>query len=59
MIRAGIAGASGLAGGDLIRLIAQHPEFELTFLGGSSNIGRRLPQLHPGLRFDVGLTVQP
>ncbi|EST33379.1 N-acetyl-gamma-glutamyl-phosphate reductase [Streptomyces roseochromogenus] len=59
MIRAGVIGASGLAGGELIRLITQHPDLELTFLGGSSNIGRRPAQLHPGLRIDTGLTVQP
>lgn len=58
MIRAGVVGASGLAGGDLIRLITQHPDLELTFLGGSSNIGRRPSELHPGLRLDLGLTVQ-
>ncbi|MFD0566544.1 hypothetical protein ACFQ2M_34775 [Kitasatospora saccharophila] len=33
MIRVGIVGASGLAGGELIRLVLQHPELELTFLG--------------------------
>jgi len=59
MIRAGVVGASGLAGGDLIRLITQHPDLELTFLGGSSHIGRRPAELHPGLRLDLGLTVQP
>ncbi|WP_031069665.1 N-acetyl-gamma-glutamyl-phosphate reductase [Streptomyces sp. NRRL WC-3742] len=59
MIRAGVVGASGLAGGDLIRLITQHPDLELTFLGGSSNIGRRPAELHPNLRIDNGLTVQP
>ncbi|WP_326719303.1 MULTISPECIES: N-acetyl-gamma-glutamyl-phosphate reductase [unclassified Streptomyces] len=59
MIRAGVVGASGLAGGDLIRLITQHPDLELTFLGGSSNIGRRPAELHPNLRLDLGLTVQP
>ncbi|GAB1336683.1 N-acetyl-gamma-glutamyl-phosphate reductase [Streptomyces sp. E-15] len=59
MIRAGVVGASGLAGGELIRLITQHPDLELTFLGGSSNIGRRPAELHPGLRIDTGLTVQP
>ncbi|MFJ3793284.1 N-acetyl-gamma-glutamyl-phosphate reductase [Kitasatospora sp. NPDC090091] len=59
MIRAGVVGASGLAGGDLIRLITQHPEMELTFLGGSSNIGRRPAELHANLRLDLGLTVQP
>ncbi|MFD3414437.1 N-acetyl-gamma-glutamyl-phosphate reductase [Streptomyces cyaneofuscatus] len=59
MIRAGVVGASGLAGGELIRLITQHPDLELTFLGGSSNIGRRPSELHPGLRFEQGLAVQP
>lgn len=59
MIRAGIVGASGLAGGDLIRLITQHPEFDLTFLGGSSHIGRRPAELHPNLRQDLGLAVEP
>lgn len=59
MIRVGVVGASGLAGGELIRLVTQHPDLELTFLGGSSNIGRRPAELHPGLRLDLGLTVQP
>ncbi|MEU6389592.1 N-acetyl-gamma-glutamyl-phosphate reductase [Streptomyces sp. NPDC046939] len=58
MIRAGVVGASGLAGGDLIRLLTQHPEFELTFLGGSSHVGRRPAELHPNLRQDLGLAVE-
>ncbi|AYN38684.1 N-acetyl-gamma-glutamyl-phosphate reductase [Streptomyces dangxiongensis] len=58
MIRVGIVGASGLAGGELIRLVSQHPELELTFLGGNSSAGRRPAQLHPGLRLDLGLTVE-
>ncbi|MFC7897496.1 N-acetyl-gamma-glutamyl-phosphate reductase [Streptomyces sp. NPDC057381] len=58
MIRVGIVGASGLAGGELIRLVTQHPDLELTFLGGSSNVGRRPAELHPGLRLDLGLTVE-
>ncbi|WP_133915063.1 N-acetyl-gamma-glutamyl-phosphate reductase [Streptomyces sp. NBC_00582] len=58
MIRVGIVGASGLTGGDLIRLVTQHPDLELTFLGGNSSAGRRPAQLHPGLRLDLGLTVE-
>ncbi|MFD7557228.1 MULTISPECIES: N-acetyl-gamma-glutamyl-phosphate reductase [unclassified Streptomyces] len=58
MIRVGIIGASGFAGGELIRLVTQHPELELTFLGGSSNVGRRPAELHPGLRLDLGLTIE-
>ncbi len=59
MIRVGLIGASGLAGGELIRLVTQHPELRLTFLGGSSSVGRRPSELHPGLRLDLGLTVEP
>ena len=59
MIRVGVVGASGLAGGELIRLIIGHPDLELTFLGGSSSIGKRPAELHPGLRLDLGVTVQP
>lgn len=59
MIRAGIVGASGLAGGELIRLVTQHPDLELAFLGGTSTVGRRPAELHPGLRLDLGLAVQP
>ncbi|WP_205324706.1 N-acetyl-gamma-glutamyl-phosphate reductase [Glycomyces sp. YM15] len=60
MIRVGIAGASGLAGGELIRLVTQHPDLELTFLGGASNAGKRPSELHPGLRIDLdGLVLEP
>ncbi|MEU3031673.1 N-acetyl-gamma-glutamyl-phosphate reductase [Streptomyces incarnatus] len=58
MIRVGIVGASGLAGGELIRLVSQHPELELAFLGGASSAGRTPAQLHPGLRLDLGLVVE-
>lgn len=58
MIRVGVIGASGLAGGELLRLIDLHPSLELTFIGGSSNVGRTPSQLHPGLRKDFGLRVE-
>lgn len=58
MIRVGVIGASGLAGGELIRLALQHPKVQVSFLGGSSNAGKRLPQVHPGLRVDLGITIE-
>ncbi|NUT95712.1 MAG: N-acetyl-gamma-glutamyl-phosphate reductase [Saccharothrix sp.] len=57
-IRVGVVGASGLAGGELIRLVLQHPHLELTYLGGDSSAGRRPMELHPGLRQDLGLLVE-
>jgi N-acetyl-gamma-glutamyl-phosphate/LysW-gamma-L-alpha-aminoadipyl-6-phosphate reductase len=59
VIRVGVVGASGLAGGELLRLIVGHPHLQLTFLGGSSSIGKRPAELHPGLRLDLGVTVRP
>ncbi|MEU1146874.1 hypothetical protein ABZ380_14955 [Streptomyces sp. NPDC005901] len=58
MIRAGVIGVSGLAEGELVRLLAHHPELELTFAGGSASAGLRVGELHPGLR-EPGPTIQP
>ncbi|MFD4572820.1 N-acetyl-gamma-glutamyl-phosphate reductase [Streptomyces sp. NPDC058417] len=59
-VRAGVVGASGLAGGELLRLLDQHPHLDPVFLGGSASAGRRPAELHPGLRLALGgLTVEP
>lgn len=50
MTRVGVIGASGLAGGELVRLINQHPHLELAFLGGSRHVGKPLMAVHPELR---------
>ncbi len=44
-----IAGASGYVGGELMRLIAQHPELELKTLTANSNVGQSVTALHPHL----------
>ncbi|MFI5996675.1 N-acetyl-gamma-glutamyl-phosphate reductase [Streptomyces sp. NPDC051362] len=48
-VRAVVAGASGYAGGELLRLLLTHPEIEIGALTGSSNAGRRLGELQPHL----------
>ncbi|WP_031041473.1 N-acetyl-gamma-glutamyl-phosphate reductase [Streptomyces sp. NRRL F-5650] len=48
-VRAAVAGASGYAGGELLRLLLAHPEVEIGTLTGSSNAGRRLGALQPHL----------
>lgn len=58
-VRVGVVGASGMTGGELIRLIGQHPHLQLSFLGGSGTVGRRPAELHPGLRQDLGLVIEP
>ncbi|MCX3062499.1 N-acetyl-gamma-glutamyl-phosphate reductase [Streptomyces beihaiensis] len=48
-VRAAVAGASGYAGGELLRLLLGHPEVEIGALTGNTNAGRRLGALQPHL----------
>jgi N-acetyl-gamma-glutamyl-phosphate reductase len=43
-----VAGASGNAGGELLRLIAKHPELELKTVTASSMVGQKVSDVHPG-----------
>lgn len=45
-----VAGASGYAGGELLRLLAQHPELEVVTVTAHSNAGQPLLAVHPHLR---------
>ncbi|UCR90241.1 N-acetyl-gamma-glutamyl-phosphate reductase [Mycetocola spongiae] len=45
-----VAGASGYAGGELLRLLAAHPEFILTTVTAHSNAGQSVGSVHPHLR---------
>lgn len=45
-----IAGASGYAGGEVLRLLAGHPEFEVRTVTAHSNAGQRLIDVQPHLR---------
>ncbi len=45
--RVAVIGASGYGGLQTIRLLQQHPEFEITYLGGSRSVGKRWNELCP------------
>lgn len=45
----GVVGASGYAGGELLRLISSHPNFKISFIGAHSNAGELITTLHPNL----------
>lgn len=49
MIRTAILGASGYVGGELLRLIAAHPEFAAAKLFGDSKSGLSVGAVHPHL----------
>lgn len=45
-----VAGASGYAGGELLRLLASHPELDVTTVTARSNAGQLLGDVQPQLR---------
>lgn len=47
--RIAILGASGYAGGELIRLVDSHPDLESSYLGAHRNAGSTLGNVHPQL----------
>src|SRR3954470_11265041 len=56
--RVAVAGASGYAGGELLRLLAGHPEFEIIAATAHANAGTAVAAVHPHL-LDLGLTLTP
>ena len=48
-VRVAVAGASGYAGGEVLRLLLSHPDVEIGALTGGSNAGERLGVLQPHL----------
>ncbi len=49
MIRIGILGAAGYTGGELIRLLINHPEAKIVFANSESNAGNLVADVHEGL----------
>jgi N-acetyl-gamma-glutamyl-phosphate/LysW-gamma-L-alpha-aminoadipyl-6-phosphate reductase len=50
MVRVGVAAASGYTGGELLRLLLQHPQVELTFATARKAAGEYVFRVHPNLR---------
>lgn len=51
-------GASGYAGVELVRLLARHPEANLTYLAADASAGRALEEVYPHLRGICGLPLE-
>lgn len=54
----GIVGASGYGGVQLVRLLMEHPEVEIVYLGGEKAAGKNFAELYPHLANVVDLTVE-
>lgn len=53
MIRVGIIGGAGYTAGELIRLLVNHPEVEISFVNSKSSAGKPLYSVHTGLFGDT------
>jgi N-acetyl-gamma-glutamyl-phosphate reductase len=53
MIKAGIIGGSGYTGGELIRILLNHPRVEIDFVFSTTRSGKKLTTAHPDL---LGIT---
>ncbi|MEU8467850.1 N-acetyl-gamma-glutamyl-phosphate reductase [Streptomyces sp. NPDC029006] len=61
-IRVAVIGASGYTGGEVIRLLLEHPHVELAFLSAERAAGAAVGSVHPWLRNHprtAGLTFRP
>lgn len=54
----GIVGASGYGGIQLVRLLLDHPEVEIVYLGGDSSAGKAFADLYPHLGHRVKLEIE-
>ncbi|MBQ4380859.1 MAG: N-acetyl-gamma-glutamyl-phosphate reductase, partial [Bacteroidaceae bacterium] len=52
-INVGILGAAGYTGGELIRLLVNHPEVNIVFANSESNAGNKIYDVHEGLLGDT------
>lgn len=53
-MKTGIVGASGYAGGELLRLLASHPVFDVIAITAHSNAGELITSIHPQLQGYAG-----
>ncbi|QJD98495.1 N-acetyl-gamma-glutamyl-phosphate reductase [Mucilaginibacter robiniae] len=54
-IKAGIIGGAGYTGGELLRILINHPDVEITFVHSNSNAGNYLYEVHTDLFGDTDL----
>lgn len=54
-MKIGILGAAGYTGGELLRLLVNHPQAEIVFANSESNAGNPVADVHEGLLGDTDL----
>ncbi|MBR2261993.1 MAG: N-acetyl-gamma-glutamyl-phosphate reductase [Paludibacteraceae bacterium] len=56
MIKVGVIGGAGYTAGELLRILLNHPQVEITFVNSSSNAGNKLYDVHEGLFGETEMT---
>ncbi|MGZ3633400.1 MAG: N-acetyl-gamma-glutamyl-phosphate reductase [Parachlamydiaceae bacterium] len=59
MIRVGIIGATGYIGIELVRILLNHPEVELTYLTAQTHSGEKIDSIYPHIRMMGDLPCSP
>lgn len=54
-IKAGIVGGAGYTGGEMLRILVNHPSVEIKFVHSNSNAGNLISDVHTDLLGDTGL----
>jgi N-acetyl-gamma-glutamyl-phosphate reductase len=54
-VRAGIVGGAGYTGGEMLRLLVNHPSVEIIFVNSNSNAGNLISDVHTDLLGDTDL----
>ncbi|MDT4929833.1 MAG: N-acetyl-gamma-glutamyl-phosphate reductase [Pseudonocardiales bacterium] len=57
--RVAIAGASGYAGGELLRLVSAHPDLDVVTVTAHGNVGHSVGDVHPNIRSIAHLVLAP
>jgi N-acetyl-gamma-glutamyl-phosphate reductase len=55
-VRAGVIGGAGYTGGEMIRLLINHPAVDIRFIHSKSNAGKAVSEVHEDLAGDTELT---
>lgn len=55
MIKAGIIGGAGYTGGEMLRILVNHPQVEIAFVHSNSNAGNLISDVHTDLFGDTDL----
>src|SRR5690606_5544932 len=58
-VRVGIVGGTGYAGGELMRILSQHPEAQVVYAASRTQAGQPVAATHPGLSGIIDLEYEP